>query len=69
MACDRVLVMSDGRVAEIGRPTDLLRQPDSLFAVMARGDPSAALLLAASEKDTTTPTAPPTRGAYSVSII
>lgn len=49
MACDRVLVMSDGRVAEIGRPLDLLQQKGSLFADMARGDASAAALLQAGD--------------------
>ena len=36
MGCDRVVVMEQGRVAEVGCPSDLLKLDDSLFAGLWR---------------------------------
>uniref|UniRef100_K3XDJ6 ABC transporter domain-containing protein n=3 Tax=Globisporangium ultimum (strain ATCC 200006 / CBS 805.95 / DAOM BR144) TaxID=431595 RepID=K3XDJ6_GLOUD len=35
MHCDKIVVMDAGRVAELGAPDDLLRDPDSMFASLA----------------------------------
>lgn len=38
MGCDKVLVMSEGRVAEYDSPSVLLRRKDSLFTQLVRAD-------------------------------
>ncbi|KAL4164373.1 hypothetical protein KRP22_004239 [Phytophthora ramorum] len=36
MHCDKIAVLDAGRVAEFGRPSDLLAQPQSVFAALAK---------------------------------
>lgn len=36
--CDRICVLRDGRIVEIGRPNDLLRNSQSLFSVLRNGE-------------------------------
>ena len=36
VAADRIVVLADGRVAEEGRPNDLLDDEDSMFRHMAQ---------------------------------
>jgi ABC-type multidrug transport system fused ATPase/permease subunit len=40
---DRVLILEDGRVAELGRPADLARNPESRFARLLRAGMTEAL--------------------------
>jgi len=36
MECDRIAVLSDGKLKEVGRPEDLLNDPDSSLRSMAQ---------------------------------
>lgn len=36
MDYDRIVVMDNGRVAEVGRPAELLTRPDGLFAALVK---------------------------------
>ncbi|HEY3110099.1 MAG TPA: ABC transporter ATP-binding protein, partial [Chloroflexota bacterium] len=40
---DRILILEDGRVAEVGRPADLARDPDSRFARLLRAGMTEAM--------------------------
>ena len=45
MACDRVMVLGEGRVLEMGPPAELAASPDSLFHAMTHDASSAADML------------------------
>jgi ABC-type multidrug transport system fused ATPase/permease subunit len=45
MACDRVMVLGEGRVLEIGPPAELAASPGSVFRTMTHSAEDAADML------------------------